>query len=151
MTSYRNSILSLADYGIAKTKASDPLDIRLLAVYEEILSTIAKWKPDAAAVEDCFSRFPKSALVLGQARGAVLVACASRKVPVHTYTATAAKLCAGAGGRGEKKSVHWWLQQQVLKVPDDMPEDASDALAQAFCYVSRAKPEAVRGTWKAAK
>jgi crossover junction endodeoxyribonuclease RuvC len=116
---------------------------RLLVISQKIEEVIERLSPQACAIEDTFFAVNvKSALKLGQARGAVLVAAARAGVEVFEYTPLEIKSALVGYGRAEKHQV-----QEMVRVLSRMkcapePLDASDALAAAICHVNIAATRA---------
>jgi crossover junction endodeoxyribonuclease RuvC len=116
---------------------------RLLAISRKLEEVIERLSPQACAVEDTFYAVNvKSALKLGQARGAVLVAAARAGVEVFEYSPLEIKSALVGYGRAEKHQVQEMVR--VLLGMKDVPEplDASDALAVAICHVNIASTRA---------
>jgi crossover junction endodeoxyribonuclease RuvC len=116
---------------------------RLLAISRKLEEVIERLSPQACAVEDTFYAVNvKSALKLGQARGAVLVAAARAGVEVFEYSPLEIKSALVGYGRAEKRQVQEMVR--VLLGMKNVPEplDASDALAVAICHVNIASTRA---------
>lgn len=116
---------------------------RLLAISRKLEEVIERLSPQACAVEDTFYAVNvKSALKLGQARGAVLVAAARAGVEVFEYSPLEIKSALVGYGRAEKHQVQEMVR--VLLGMKNVPEplDASDALAVAICHVNIASTRA---------
>jgi crossover junction endodeoxyribonuclease RuvC len=69
---------------------------------------------------------------LGQARGAAIVTCRARGIPVHEYSAKEIKMAATGYGAASKEQVGGMVCR-LLGIREAIPPDASDALAMAFC------------------
>jgi crossover junction endodeoxyribonuclease RuvC len=115
-------------------KSEVPLEQRLLNIFEELGKILDLHKPDALAVERVFfAKNAVSALKLGQARGAVLLAGAVRKISIFEYSSTEVKSTVAGFGRAEKDQVARMVtlltQQKNFET-----NDASDALAIAICH-----------------
>jgi len=126
------------DNGAIFTDAAADFPGRLKRIFDGISSVIEQYQPDAVAVEDIFfATNVQSALKLGQARGAAIVAGVTSGLPVHEYTALQVKQAVVGHGRAAKEQV-----QQMIKVLLNLPEiaqaDASDALAVAVCHANSA-------------
>lgn len=116
---------------------------RLLAISRKLEEVIERLSPQACAVEDTFYAVNvKSALKLGQARGAVLVAAARAGVEVFEYSPLEIKSALVGYGRAEKQQVQEMVRVllKLKSVPE--PLDASDALAIAICHVNIASTRA---------
>ncbi len=112
---------------------------RLSFVYEGVRNVIRDHRPDAAAVERVFvSVSPRSALVLGQARGAALAAVGASGIALAEYSASQIKLSTTGNGRAAKAQVQNMIRR--LLALDKVPvADAADALAAAFCHAHVAR------------
>jgi crossover junction endodeoxyribonuclease RuvC len=100
---------------------------------------IAQQGPLEAAVEDIFvAHNSASALKLGQARGAALVACATSSLPIFTYEATLVKKTIVGVGRAEKSQVAFMVGR-LLGVKPYWASDSSDALAVAICHLNHSR------------
>ena len=116
---------------------------RLLAISRKLEEVIERLSPQACAVEDTFYAVNvKSALKLGQARGAVLVVAARAGVEVFEYSPLEIKSALVGYGRAEKQQVQEMVR--VLLGMKHVPEplDASDALAVAICHINIASTRA---------
>jgi crossover junction endodeoxyribonuclease RuvC len=126
------------DNGAIFTKASNEFPQRLEEIFSGLSSIIAQYQPDAVAVENVFlAKNAQSALKLGQARGAAIVAAVSVGLPVHEYTALQVKQAVVGTGRAEKTQVQHMIKA-LLNLPEVAQEDASDALAVAICHAHSA-------------
>ncbi len=107
---------------------------RLKIIYRSLSTIIDEYRPDEAAVEEVFmSKSAGSALKLGQARGAAVVACVSEDIPVAEYTARQIKKAVVGTGAANKDQIQHMVQV-LLKLPAAPQEDAADALAAAICH-----------------
>ena len=110
---------------------------RLLAISQKIEEVIERLSPQACAIEDTFFAVNvKSALKLGQARGAVLVAAARAGIEVFEYTPLEIKSALVGYGRAEKHQVQEMVRVLLRLKSAPEPLDASDALAAAICHVN---------------
>jgi len=124
------------DWGAIRS-GSGPLAERLVGIYTELTAVILKHKPDLASVEDIFlGRNPRSALLMGHARGVALLAAAHQKVPVCEYPTAVIKQSVVGGGRAAKEQVSYMVIR-LLGLGGDvkLQADAADALAAALCCV----------------
>ncbi len=122
------------DNGAIFTDAEKDFPSRLHKIFHGLTEIITTYRPEAVAVENIFfAKNVQSALKLGQARGAAIVAGVNAGLPVHEYTALQVKQAVVGHGKSAKVQV-----QQMLKVllglPEAAQEDASDALAVAVCH-----------------
>ena len=123
------------DCGAIRTKASDPLALRLQSIHAGLQEIIRDHTPDVAAFENIFhAANVQSALKLGHARGVSLFAAAQAGLPVYEYSALQVKSAVTGYGRAEKVQVQQMVRSllRLAEVPE--PHDASDALAVAICH-----------------
>ena len=103
-------------------------------ILSNLCELIELHKPEAVSVEQVFmSRNAGSALKLGQARGAAIVAAAHCAVPVSEYSARQIKQSVVGTGAADKSQVQHMVQV-LLKLSGQPQEDAADALAAALCH-----------------
>ena len=110
------------------------LSVRLEQIYARLQQVIAQTRPDVASIEKVFlAKNPQSALVLGHARGAAMLAAINNQVPVVEYSATEIKKTVVGRGRADKTQVQH-MMRVLLGLRVAPAEDASDALAAAVCH-----------------
>ncbi len=127
------SRLSPVAWGVIRTDETGSFVDRLFEIHEKLSGLIRLHGPTEAAVEKVFlAKNPASALKLGQARGAAIVACRALGVAVHEYSAKEIKVAATGNGAAPKDQVAAMVRR-LLGVREEIPADASDALAMAFC------------------
>ena len=125
-------------HGVVRTRSKDPLWVRLKIIHDAVESVLEDHRPDALSLEQCYvSRNVQSALKLGHARGAVMVACVGASMDVHEYTASRIKSAVAGSGRADKHQVQEMVRV-ILGLSKAAPEDASDALAAAICHAHAA-------------
>ena len=114
--------------------ASEDFPYRLKQIFDGVSEIIRQYQPDLFAIERVFmAKNPDSALKLGQARGAAIVAATNANLPVAEYSATQIKSAVVGTGRAEKLQVQHMVQQ-ILKLPAAPQADAADALGVAICH-----------------
>jgi crossover junction endodeoxyribonuclease RuvC len=121
--------------GCWSTRAAEPMELRLKAIYDGVMGLIAEHAPDAVAMEESFvGADARIALSVGQARGAVLVAAANAGIPCTEYAPSSVKQAVCGYGRAEKAQVQRMVKS-ILNL-DEMPNPnhAADALAVAICH-----------------
>jgi crossover junction endodeoxyribonuclease RuvC len=110
------------------------LAIRLRDIYSRLQTIIAQTRPDIVSLEKVFiAKNPQSALVLGHARGAAMLAAVNNDLPVVEYSATEIKKTVVGRGRADKAQVQH-MMRILLSLRVAPEEDASDALAAAVCH-----------------
>lgn len=113
------------------------MEKRVNAVREGVESLIREHDPREAAVENPFySRNVRTALTLGQVRGAVMAAVASRGVPLFEYSALEIKKAVTGYGHADKLQVASMVRTLLRMEEDALEEDAADALAAALCHLN---------------
>lgn len=121
-------------HGTIRVAREGSLPSRLDRLHRAILEVIAQHEPHIASVEQVFvAASPRSALVLGQARGAVLAAVGAGGLPVHEYAASHIKLSVTGSGRAAKSQVQR-VVARLLGLERPPASDAADALAAAICH-----------------
>jgi crossover junction endodeoxyribonuclease RuvC len=124
------------DNGAIFTDSATDFAGRLKLIFDGLSRIITEYRPDEVAVENVFfSHNVQSALKLGQARGAALVAAVHADLPVAEYTALQVKQAVVGQGRAEKSQVQKMLKA-LLGLPELAQADASDALAVAVCHLN---------------
>jgi crossover junction endodeoxyribonuclease RuvC len=116
-----------------------------MGLYAHLLELLDLWQPREAAVEDLFhARNARAALVLGQARGVLLLGLCQRGLDPHAYSARTVKQAVTGSGGADKTQVREWVGRALGVAAGRLPLDASDALAVALCHAqSRAWRSAV--------
>lgn len=111
-----------------------PLAPRLGRIHDELARLMEEHRPEEAAVERVFmARNADSALKLGHARGAALVACVAHGLSVTEYTPAAVKQALVGNGRAAKGQIGYMVRA-LLRLREAPAEDAADALAVACCH-----------------
>ncbi len=127
------SQLRLIDAGVIRCN-DQALAPRLLQIHAALRELIDSLAPDEVAIEEVFvNRNVRSALVLGQARGAAICAAGSGGRPVHEYAATRIKQAVVGTGRADKAQVQHMVRR-LLGIQQAIAADAADALAVAVCH-----------------
>ena len=132
--------VSALDCGVIKNKASLSQLECLHRISGGISQLIKLYKPDEIVIEGAFvHKFPKTALILGMARGAALAATASFELPTYEYAPKKAKAAVTGNGNASKDQVAF-MMAQILKVDiKHINDDATDALALCFCHLNARK------------
>jgi crossover junction endodeoxyribonuclease RuvC len=128
-----NKSLNYLDSGCIRTQSTE-FSQRLLQIYDGICELMQRYMPDEVVIEQVFMHDnASSALKLGQARGAALVAAASFRVPIFEYAPRAVKQSVVGYGGAEKEQVKHMVMR-LLHLNRPPQTDASDALALALCH-----------------
>lgn len=122
--------------GCIRTQSTAGLAGRLRDIFEGVSEIISEFQPQQLAIEKVFmARSADSALKLGQARGAAIVAAATLGLDVFEYEARKVKQAVVGTGAADKKQVQHMVRL-LLKLPAEPQEDAADALAIALCHIN---------------
>jgi crossover junction endodeoxyribonuclease RuvC len=134
----RSSEFACILYGSICSDAEEALWQRLKKIYDGILSIIHDQQPDQVAFEDVFyGHNVQTALKLGQARGAAVIAAINAGVETAAYSPSEVKQALTGHGAASKEQVQRMVRD-LLKLPQPAsPMDASDALAVAICHAQR--------------
>ncbi|MDN3682390.1 crossover junction endodeoxyribonuclease RuvC [Vibrio tapetis subsp. quintayensis] len=117
----------------------DDLPSRLKQIFAGVSEIITQFQPDVFAIEQVFmSKNADSALKLGQARGAAIVAAVNADLPVHEYAARLIKQAVTGTGGADKSQVQHMVMN-MLKLPGKPQADAADALGVAICHANTNK------------
>jgi crossover junction endodeoxyribonuclease RuvC len=129
----RGNAVAAVAWGVIRTESDGSFPDRLQTIHRELSELIRVHRPTEAVVEKVFvAKNASSALKLGQARGAAIVTCGAHGLPVHEYSAREIKSAATGYGAAPKDQVAGMVAR-LLGIRGPVPEDASDALAAAFC------------------
>jgi len=134
-----NGKISVREAGVIRTKRNQPMENRLAEIFEGLKEVFREYKPESVAIEDLYShyRHPKTAIIMGHARGAVFLSAASLEIPVKNYGATRIKKSLTGNGRASKIQVQKMVKVKLgLKILPE-PADVADALAVALCHISQ--------------
>ena len=131
------SNLGFVACGTIHTESKQQMGDRLLLIYDGLLSVIEQYSPDVAAVEDVFlSRNPQSALKLGHARGAAVLAAMKSGLAVYDYLPRRVKQAVAGYGQADKQQVQHMVRA-LLELSSAPSSDAADALAVAICHANQ--------------
>ena len=129
------SAVSLVECGVVRTSSGEALAVRIREIYQEIAALISRHEPTVVVVEDVFlGKNVKSALKLGHARGAILLAAALSEIPIAEYSPREIKKAVVGNGNATKDQVGFMVQQQLRLKSPPSPADASDGVAVALCH-----------------
>jgi len=135
----RAGLVTLLECGVIRTRARDPLAARLAEIYEGVSDLIARHHPDVLSVEDVFySRNVRTTVVLGHARGVILLAGQQARLMIHEFPPAEIKKAVVGTGAATKEQVQFMLARllRLKAVPE--PSDAADGVAAALAYVMSA-------------
>lgn len=130
----KNGKLSILSCGTITPPANESMAERLKYLHNDVLELINRHKPDLLVVESTFhQKNVKSALILGQAKGAILLAAANSNIPSTEFAPRKVKSAVAGNGSATKEQVQFMVQR-IFNI-ENMPKeyDVSDALAIAYC------------------
>jgi crossover junction endodeoxyribonuclease RuvC len=109
---------------------------RLVSLYDGLVEILEQFQPVSVAVEQLFAHYahPRTAILMGHARGVLLLAAGQRGLPVHNYSALRIKKTITGHGRASKEQIQLTVQKELglARLPE--PADVADALATALCH-----------------
>ena len=131
----KDDSVTLVDYGIIKPEKKEHLSKRLLTIFNDICHIILDYNPHVFAIEEVFyGKNVKSTMRLGQARGAAMVAAASKGLPIYEYSARKVKQSVTGNGNAHKSQIQFMVKAKLNMDHSPEPMDAADALAIALCH-----------------
>lgn len=126
--------LTLCEAGIVRSRSRDPLGTRLKELSDGIREVITAHRIDAVALEQLFSHYerPRTAILMGHARGVICLAAGEAGLPVTSYEPTRVKKIMTGNGRASKTQMQLAVKLQLglEEVPE--PNDVADAMAIAL-------------------
>jgi crossover junction endodeoxyribonuclease RuvC len=125
----------LVECGVVRTRARDPLPARLREIFEGVEELIARHRPDALAVESIFyAKNVRTTVVLGHARGVILLAGELAGLTVHEFPPAEIKKAVAGTGAATKEQVQFMLTRLLRLKAVPSPSDAADGVAAALTY-----------------
>jgi crossover junction endodeoxyribonuclease RuvC len=123
------------DAGVITTPANLVLEKRLLIIHKDLRSLLNKYKPSVCALELLFfNTNAKTAMLVGQARGAVMLTIELTRIPLYSYTPLQIKMAITGYGRADKQQMQKMVQTLLKLKSIPKPDDAADALAVALTH-----------------
>lgn len=146
---YQKSKIKNQKYGCIETAAGLDPSQRLKYIYDSVANTIEEHKPDVLAVEELFfNTNVKTAFIVGQARGVILLAAAQKNLPISIYTPLQVKIAVAGYGRAAKfqmgQMIKTILKLNSIPKPDDVVDALAVALTHAFSQKMRLYDKAIR-------
>jgi len=134
---YVNNTYTVLSYGVIKPSRQKLFHHKINEIKSRLEELIKDFEPDEVAIENPFyAQNIKTAITLGQVRGAALVAVASHNCSLHEYSPLEIKKAVTGYGQADKNQVRMMVKT-LLNIKDEKLEtDASDALATAFCHLN---------------
>ena len=137
-----NGAATLVECGVIRTKPAQPLAKRLRDIHEGVQELISRHRPDAVAVEDVFyARNVRTTVVLGHARGVILLAAEMAGLRVHEYSPATIKKAVVGTGAATKEQGQFMIAKLLRLKSAPAPNDAADGVAAALaCCLAPALP-----------
>ena len=126
---------TLIEAGVIRIASGSAIEQKLNRIAEDTQSLLENFKPDVVAVEELYSHYahPRTAILMGHARGVILQRCAQAALEVRSFSATRIKKSITGNGRASKEQVQKTIQT-ILSLPQiPEPNDVADAIATALC------------------
>jgi len=132
---YKNNRFKVIDYGAIFTTPKNTMPERLEIIYNKLDDLLNIFKPDAVAFEELFFNMnAKTAITVGQARGAAVLCAQRNKLNIFEYTPLQVKQAVVGYGRADKKQVQQMVKMLLNLSEIPKPDDVADALAIAICH-----------------
>jgi crossover junction endodeoxyribonuclease RuvC len=126
--------------GVINLSQRQPVEQRLLAIYEGLNRVVKEWQPEMVAVEEPFvSENVRTALAIGRAEAIVLLVSATHSLSVARYSPAQVKQRVASHGGADKRQVAQMVRVHLGMAVAPEPVDASDALAVAICHCGEAR------------
>ncbi len=130
-----NSKISLVSYGVIETSSLDSHEIRLLSIYNRLMSVLEEFKPTEAEMETLFfARNTTSALAVAEAKGVATLCLAQKAIPLFMYAPNQIKSAVTGTKTAKKADVSRYVQILLNLKESPKPDHASDALAGAITH-----------------
>jgi crossover junction endodeoxyribonuclease RuvC len=134
------SSVSLVECGVIRTRPREPLALRLRDIYDGVVELIVRHGPTAICVEDVFyAKNVRTTVVLGHARGVVLLAAQQASLDIHELPPAEIKKAVVGTGRATKEQVQFMLARILRLKSVPQPTDAADGVAAALAYLMTAR------------
>lgn len=141
-------VYRLLECGVIRTAASAPLPVRLSQVHTDLALLIARHAPDVVAVEEAFhARNARTTLVLGQARGVILLAAQQAGALIAEYAPSTIKKAVTGRGGALKPQVGFMVAQLLRLTAPPEPSDAADGVAVALTHLLHGPKQTVSLTF----
>lgn len=128
--------VALCEAGVVRGGPRGDMGRRLEKLHRGLAEVIEAFSPEAVAIEELYSHYarPRTAILMGHARGVICLAAAQAGIPVHHYSATQVKKILTGSGRASKGQVQTAIQHELGLATLPEPADVADALAIAVCH-----------------
>jgi crossover junction endodeoxyribonuclease RuvC len=128
----------LCEAGTIESGSSEqPLPVRLRTLFRELDDLIKDHHPDVMALEQLYSHYdhPRTAILMGHARGVICLLAGIHDIPLHHYAATQVKSALTGNGRASKEQIQQTVRRIFGLLETPRPPDVADAVAIALCHL----------------
>jgi len=128
--------IGVIEAGIIKTNLKDSFENKLGEIFSEIGKIIKQYRPDYVAIEELYSHYahPKTAIIMGHARGTVFLQASQSGTPIVSYASTRIKKSLTGNGRASKSQMRKMIKSTLGLRDELFSPDTADALAAAICH-----------------
>jgi crossover junction endodeoxyribonuclease RuvC len=138
------SAMSLVECGVIRTQADHPLPARLRQIHDGVTDLLQRHRPDVLSIEDVFyARNVRTTVILGHARGVILLAGEQAGVRIHEMAPAAIKKAVVGAGAATKEQVQFMTTRLLRLKTVPKPADAADGVAAALAYLMGSHLEAI--------
>ncbi|MFC1477061.1 crossover junction endodeoxyribonuclease RuvC [candidate division KSB1 bacterium] len=132
------SNITLAEAGVVRTRPKDSLDKRLAVLFHDFTEVLKDFMPEIMVIEDLYSHYknPRTAIIMGHARGTIITAASSRDVDVVAYSANRIKNSLTGNGHASKEQMQRMIMTMLGLDSPPSPADVADALGVALCHAN---------------
>ncbi|MHB1355414.1 MAG: crossover junction endodeoxyribonuclease RuvC [Anaerolineae bacterium] len=124
-------------FGVITTKPDCALAVRLFQLHQQLHELLVRFSPNVVVIEQLFfGNNSRTAIVVGQARGVLLLATAENNLPTAEYTPIQVKQAITGYGQADKRQMQKMVALLLKMNEIPRPDDAADALAIAICYIN---------------
>lgn len=131
----------LLEAGVIRAEGGRDLALRLASLAEATEDVLEQWKPTAIVVEQLYSHYehPRTAILMGHARGVFFLLGGQRGIPVLSIPSTTIKKTITGSGRAGKPQMQYAIMRELGLAKPPEPHDVADAIAVAICHLRTAK------------
>jgi crossover junction endodeoxyribonuclease RuvC len=133
--------VDLVEAGVFRTTGKPAIENRLNQIAGDIDALLAKFEPEVVAVEQLYSHYahPRTAILMGHARGVILQRCSAAGIEVKSFVATRIKKCITGSGHASKEQIQKTIKTILALKELPKPPDVADAVAVALCCANSQK------------
>lgn len=129
--------IELVEAGVVRGRERGSLAGRLKEIHDGVCDVIRSLKPAALSIEELYSHYerPRTAILMGHARGVICLAAAQHDMTIHSYAATQVKRLLTGSGRAPKNQMQNAICREFSLSAPPEPPDVADAMAIALCHI----------------